>query len=412
MESRMFNVGEVRKQFPVLEQCVNGSPLVYLDNAATTQMPRCVMESLQEQYACYNANVHRGIHYLSNRSTERMEEARRIVRSFLNAASEKEIIFTSGTTEGLNMLAYSLGEHLIQPGDEILVSEMEHHANLVPWQMLCERKQAKLKIIPMDENGNLVWDAFCESMTEKTKILAFCHVSNVLGTVNPVKEMVRAAHERGIVTVVDGAQGIAREPVDVQDMECDFYCFSGHKIYAPMGVGVVYGRQEWLEKLPPYKFGGEMVNQVTLSHTTFAGLPYKFEAGTPNVAGIIALGRALQYVEELGREEIQRYEQELLDFAYAQLCGMDGIKIVGEPVRRTGVISFVVKQVHPFDTAMFLSELGVAVRSGHHCAQTVMQHFELDASVRVAPAFYNTKEEIGVLCDGLRKMQAFFGRRM
>lgn len=394
-----------------MQETVYGKRLVYLDNGATTQRPRRVIEKMDEYYYRYNSNVHRGVHYLSNRCTDANEEARAIVRRFIHAASDKEIIFTRGTTEGMNLVAYSFGEAFIGQGDEILVTEMEHHADIVPWQMLCERKGAVLKVVPFRDNGELDMEAFDRLLTERVKMVGVAYVSNVLGTVNPVAEIVAKAHAVGAKVVVDGAQAIQHIPVDVQALDCDFFVFSGHKIYGPTGVGVLYGKEHLLEKMPPWQGGGEMIKEVRFEKTTYNELPFKFEAGTPDFIGIIGLGEALKYVEDLGLREIAAYEHGLLEYAMGRMREVPGMRIFGEAAMKSSVISFALGDIHHSDTGILLDKQGIAVRTGQLCAEPTMRHYGVTGMVRASLAMYNTREEIDLLCGGLHKVAKMFGMK-
>ena len=394
-----------------MQETVYGKRLVYLDNGATTQRPRRVIEKMDEYYYRYNSNVHRGVHYLSNRCTDANEEARAIVRRFIHAASDKEIIFTRGTTEGMNLVAYSFGEAFIGQGDEILVTEMEHHADIVPWQMLCERKGAVLKVVPFRDNGELDMEAFDRLLTERVKMVGVAYVSNVLGTVNPVAEIIAKAHAVGAKVVVDGAQAIQHIPVDVQALDCDFFVFSGHKIYGPTGVGVLYGKEHLLEKMPPWQGGGEMIKEVRFEKTTYNELPFKFEAGTPDFIGIIGLGEALKYVEDLGLREIAAYEHGLLEYAMGRMREVPGMRIFGEAAMKSSVISFALGDIHHSDTGILLDKQGIAVRTGQLCAEPTMRHDGVTGMVRASLAMYNTREEIDLLCEGLHKVAKMFGMK-
>ena len=394
-----------------MQETVYGKRLVYLDNGATTQRPRRVIEKMDEYYYRYNSNVHRGVHYLSNRCTDANEEARAIVRRFIHAASDKEIIFTRGTTEGMNLVAYSFGEAFIGQGDEILVTEMEHHADIVPWQMLCERKGAVLKVVPFRDNGELDMEAFDRLLTERVKMVGVAYVSNVLGTVNPVAEIIAKAHAVGAKVVVDGAQAIQHIPVDVQVLDCDFFVFSGHKIYGPTGVGVLYGKEHLLEKMPPWQGGGEMIKEVRFEKTTYNELPFKFEAGTPDFIGIIGLGEALKYVEDLGLREIAAYEHRLLEYAMERVREVPGMRIFGEAAMKSSVISFALGDIHHSDTGILLDKQGIAVRTGQLCAEPTMRHYGVTGMVRASLAMYNTREEIDLLCEGLHKVAKMFGMK-
>ena len=402
------SIEEIRSDFPILSTKAHGKPLVYLDNGATTQKPLQVIRTMEELYRTTNANVHRGVHYLSDRVSERYEAARETVRSFINARSREEIIFTAGTTASINAVAFSFGERFVGEGDEILISGMEHHANIVPWQMLCERKKAKLKIIPFSDEGVLDLEAYRRLITDRTRIVAVTHVSNVLGTVNPVKEIVAEAHRHGIPVLVDGAQGIQHGLVDVTDIDCDFYVFSGHKVYGPNGIGVLYGKADVLNELPPYQGGGDMVANVTFEKTTYNVLPFKFEAGTTNFTGAIGLAAALDYLSALGREAVAEREQILLTMATAGLSAIEGLHIYGTAPHKVSVISFLPGTIHQYDAGMILDKMGIAVRTGTHCAQPLMERYGISGTIRASIAFYNTEEEIEALVKGIRKVTEMF----
>lgn len=405
-----FNPEDIRADFPILQTKVYGKPLVYLDNAATTQKPRCVVDTICGNYYTQNANIHRGVHFLSQRATEAHEEARKTVQKFLNAKSEREIIFTRGTTEAVNLVASSFGKAFCKEGDEIVVSQMEHHSNIVPWQILQTDRGVSLKVIPFDEKGVLQVDKLNDLLTERTKLVAVAHVSNTLGTVNPVKEIVRMAHERGIPVLVDGAQSVPHMKVDVQDIDADFYVFSGHKIYGPTGMGVLYGKEEWLDKLPPYQGGGEMIKNVSFEKTTFNELPFKFEAGTPDYIGSTALAEAIRYVEAIGMDNIARHEQALLKYATEKLGQIENIRFIGEAENKSGLVSFLVGDIHPYDLGAILDKLGIAVRTGHHCAEPVMKAFGIEGTVRASFGIYNTLEEIDILVAGVERAARMFRR--
>lgn len=403
-----YEVDRIRDDFPILSRTVYGKPLVYLDNGATTQKPRAVVEAITEEYYSVNANVHRGVHFLSQRATELHEASRETVRRFINARSTSEIVFTRGTTESINLLAYSYGEACLKAGDEVLLSTMEHHSNIVPWQLLQARKGIVLKVIPMNDRGELLLDAYRELFTERTRLVCVAHVSNVLGTVNPVKEMIRTAHSHGVPVLVDGAQSIPHMPVDVQDLDADFYVFSGHKVYGPTGVGVLYGKEDWLDRLPPYQGGGEMIQHVSFERTTFNELPFKFEAGTPDYIGTTALARALDYVTALGMDRIAAYEHDLTEYATRQLKQVPGMRIFGEAPEKGSVISFLVGNIHHFDMGTLLDRLGIAVRTGHHCAQPLMQRLGIEGTVRASFGLYNTREEVDALVAGVERVSRMF----
>lgn len=411
MFSSPLSLGEgmgVRQDFPILSRTVYGKPLVYLDNGATTQKPRCVVDAIIDEYYSVNANVHRGVHFLSQQATELHEASRETVRRFINARSTNEIVFTRGTTESINLLASSFGEVFLKEGDEVIVSTMEHHSNIVPWQLLQMRKGIVLRVIPMNDRGELLLDEYERLFTPRTRIVCVAHVSNVLGTVNPVREMIATAHAHGVPVLVDGAQSIPHMPVDVQALDADFYVFSGHKIYGPTGVGVLYGKEDWLDKLPPYQGGGEMIQHVSFERTTFNELPFKFEAGTPDYIGTTGLAKALDYVSALGMDRIAAYEHELTEYATRRLKEIPGMRIFGEAPEKGSVISFLVGNIHHFDMGTLLDRLGIAVRTGHHCAQPLMQRLGIEGTVRASFALYNTKEEIDALVAGVERVSRMF----
>lgn len=407
----MFDVEKIRKDFPILEETVYGKPLVYLDNGATSQRPRQVVEKMNEYYFRYNANVHRGVHYLSNRCTDANEEARETVRQFIGAASEREVIFTRGTTESINLVAYSFGEAFIGAGDEIVVTEMEHHANIVPWQMLCKRKGSVLKVIPFHDNGELATEQLDELLTERVKLVGVAYVSNVLGTVNPVRDIIRRAHAVGAKVLVDGAQAVQHLPIDVQELDCDFFVFSGHKLYGSTGVGVLYGKEALLEQMPPWQGGGEMIKTVRFEKTTYNELPFKFEAGTPDFIGVVGLGEAIRYVDSIGLENIAAYEHDLLHYAMERMREVPGMRFFGEAGNKSSVISFALGDIHHSDTGVLLDKLGIAVRTGQLCAEPTMQHYGVTGMVRASLGMYNTRNEIDALHDGLMKVTEMFGIR-
>lgn len=404
----MFNIENIRSQFPILHQNINGKPLVYLDNAATSQKPISVLNSISEYYETMNANVHRGIHTLSQVATEKMEEARKKVQQFINAKHDYEVIFTKGTTEGINMIAYALSNsNLIKKDDEIIISYLEHHSNIVPWQMLCERTGAVLKVIPMDENGILQLDFLEKNLNGKTKIVSFNQVSNALGIINPIEKMIKMIRANsGAWIVIDGAQSVPHFKIDVQTMDCDFFVFSGHKMYAPTGTGILYGKESVLNELQPFHGGGEMIAVCSFEKTTYAGLPFKFEAGTPNISGNIGLGAAVDFMNEIGVENIQKHENDLLQYAQKELLKIENLKIYGEKASRTGVVSFNLEGVGiASDAGMILDKLGIAVRTGHHCTQPIMDFFKIAGTIRASFAVYNTMEEIDILVEGVKKAQ-------
>ena len=402
-------VSNIRDQFPILHQKVHGHPLIYFDNAATSQKPLKVIHAISEYYLQENSNIHRGAHYLSNQATEKYEKSREAVKRFINAESTEEIILTKGTTESINLVASCLSQSLFQPGDEILISGLEHHANIVPWQIAAKQTGALIKVIPILDSGELDLEAFKNLLSPKTKLLALSHVSNALGTINPVDEMIPLAKEKGALVLIDGAQSAPHMLVDVQALDCDFFCFSAHKIYGPTGIGVLYGKKAQLEKMPPYQSGGEMIKEVTFKGTTFNDLPYKFEAGTPNIAGGIGLLSAIEFMEEVGLEHIARREGELLAYATKKLNEIDGIQFFGEAKEKAAVISFLVDGIHPSDLGTILDKLGIAVRTGHHCAQPIMDRFEIPGTVRASFAVYNTEKEIDVFIEGIEKVKKMFG---
>lgn len=396
-----FDVQEIRAQFPILKELIHGKPLVYFDNAATSQKPRRVIKAESAYYATINANVHRGVHTLSTKATEAQEAARETIRRHINAKHAHEVIFTSGTTASLNLAAFSLGQLLLKPGDEVLISGMEHHANIVPWQLACERHSAVLKVIPITDSGE--WDLTQIHFSDKTRILAISHVSNTLGTINPVKTLIAEARKRGIITVVDGAQAIPHLNVDMQDLGCDLYAFSGHKAYGPTGTGVLYGREELLERMPPWQGGGEMIDVVTFEKTTYAKLPFKFEAGTPHIAGIIGLGEAIRWMEDYDKAAMAAHEHKLLEHATTELLTIDGLRIIGAAKEKVGVISFVIDGVHHYDLGTLLDQQGIAVRTGHHCTQPLMERFGVSGTTRASFACFNTLEEVEVMVAATRK---------
>ena len=404
----MFDLEKIRKDFPILERQVHGRPLVYLDNAATTQKPRCVVEAMVSEYYESNANVHRGVHFLSQQATEMHEGARERVRSFINAHSIEEVVFTRGTTEGLNLVAFSYGEAFLKPGDEVILTVMEHHSNIVPWQMLRERKGINIKVVPMDDKGNLLLDEYEQLFTPKTRLVCVAHVSNVLGAVNPVKRMAEIAHAHGAHILVDGAQSVPHFKVDVQDLDCDFLVFSGHKVYGPTGIGMLYGRKALLEQMPPYQGGGEMIARVSFEKTTYERLPYKFEAGTPDYVGSHALAVALDYVEGLGFESIVAHEQMLTRYAMERMSEIKGMKFYGETAEKDAVIAFNIGDIHPLDLGTLLDHLGIAIRTGHHCAQPLMARCGVEGMARASFALYNTKEEIDALVAGIERVSKMF----
>jgi len=408
-DTRSYNVERIRADFPILHQNVHGHPLVYLDNAATTQKPRQVIDAISHYYERDNANIHRGVHALSQRATDAYEHARRTAQEFLGAGDCREIIFVRSSTEAINLVAQTYGRKNLKPGDEVLISAMEHHSNIVPWQMICEEKQAKLRVAPINEAGELVLEDFERLLTSKTKLVAIAHLSNALGTINPVRQIVEMAHAKGIPVMVDGAQAAPRLPVNVRELDCDFYAFSGHKIYGPTGIGVLYGKLALLDAMPPYQGGGDMISSVAFERTVYNKVPHKFEAGTPDISGPIGLKAALDYVTRLGIENIERHENELLEYATKRVSALSGIRLIGTAKEKAGVLSFVMEGVHPHDIGTILDQEGIAIRTGHHCAQPVMERYGIPATARASLGLYNTKEEIDALVRGIKKVQEVFG---
>lgn len=400
-----LDINKIRDRFPVLDQQVNGKQLIYFDNAATTQKPDTVINAISEYYASYNANIHRGLHSLAEKATAAYENTRKTIKEFINAAEVEEVIFTSGTTEGINLAANAFGRKFLNEGDEVIISELEHHSNIVPWQLICQERKARLKVVPIDERGDLDLSAFRKLLSENTKLVAINHVSNSLGTINPVKEIIDIAHEYGAVVLLDGAQATAHLDIDVQELDCDFYAFSAHKLYGPTGVGILYGKRSVLESMDPYQGGGEMIKEVSFEKTTYADIPYKFEAGTPNIADVVALSEAIKFVKRLGKkEDILLYEQSLLDYATEKLKEISGVRIIGEAKNKIGVISFVVEGLHHFDIGMMLDAKGIAVRTGHHCTQPLMDSCGVDGTVRVSFSIYNTLEEVTIFVESLKQI--------
>ena len=398
----MLNIQKIRADFPILTQLVNGKPLVYFDNGATSQKPQVVLDAISNYYSTINSNIHRGVHALSQLATDAYELSRNKVQKHINAQNAFEVIFTSGTTHGINIVAHGFAS-ILQKNDEVLVSALEHHSNIVPWQMLCEQTGAVLKVIPMNDKGELIQSEYDKLLSNKTKIVAVNHISNALGTINPVKQMIEKAHKFGACILIDGAQAVPHLKPDVQYLDCDFYVFSGHKICGPTGIGVLYGKEEWLTKLPPYQGGGEMIATVSFEKTTYAGLPHKFEAGTPNIEAGVVLGTAIDYMNEIGFEQIAQYENELLEYGTKKLLEIEGLHIVGTAEQKTSVISFNIDGIHPYDIGTIIDKKGIAVRTGHHCAQPIMDFFKIPGTVRASFAFYNTKEEIDVMIDAIKK---------
>ncbi len=397
-------IADIRSEFPILNEKIYNKPLIYFDNGATTQKPQCVLDKINYGYEHLNANIHRGVHFLSQRATEAHENARKAVGDFLGADKREEIIFTRGTTEAINLVAFSYGEAFCNEGDEVVVSVMEHHSNIVPWQMLCERKKMTLRVIPMNDKGELDLNAYKSLLNERTRIVSVTHVSNVLGTINPVKEIIEIAHLRNIPVLIDGAQAVPHIPVNVKELDADFYVFSGHKIYAPTGIGALYGKEKWLNAIPPYQGGGEMIATVSFEKTTYNELPYKFEAGTPDYIGSTALAEALRFVQETGLHNIAAYEHELTEYATQRLSEIKDIRIIGQAENKSSVVSFLVGNIHPYDIGMLLDKLGIAVRTGHHCAQPLIDSLQIPGTVRASFAFYNTKEEIDTFIEALKRV--------
>lgn len=401
-------MSKIREDFPILGRTVYNRPLVYLDNGATTQKPRCVVDAITDEYYSVNANVHRGVHFLSQKATELHEASRETVRKFINARSTNEIVFTRGTTESINLLAYSFGEAMMKEGDEVIISTMEHHSNIVPWQLLAQRKGVRLRVIPITDEGELVMEEYERLFNEKTRLVSVMHVSNVLGTVNPVRRIIDTAHSHGVPVLIDGAQSTPHFAVDMQELDCDFFAFSGHKIYGPTGVGVLYGKEEWLDRLPPYQGGGEMIKNVSFEKTTFNELPYKFEAGTPDYVATHALAKALDYVSEIGMDNIWHHEQELTRYAMKRMAEIPGMRFIGTAPEKDAVISFLVGDIHHLDMGTLLDRLGIAVRTGHHCAEPLMRRMGIEGTVRASFGLYNTKEEVDILVAGIDRVSKMF----
>jgi len=409
MTKTNYNIQKIRSDFPILSRKVYDKPLVYFDNAATTQKPRCVIDRVKEIYTLKNSNIHRGVHYLSSQLTEEHENARGTTREFIHAEHSHEIIFTGGTTDSINLVAYSFGEKYVHEGDEIIISEMEHHANIVPWQMLCEKKNAKLQIIPMNEQGELQLEEYKKLISEKTRLVAVTQTSNTLGTINDVKRIIDIAHQQDVPVLVDGAQSIQHTKVDVQEMDCDFFVFSGHKIYGPTGIGVLYGKEKWLSEMPPYRTGGEMIRNVSFDKTTFNELPFKFEAGTPNYTGVVGLEEALKYISQIGLDQINAHEKNLLQYANKKFNDIEGFTTYGTSSNKISVISFLLKDIHHYDIGMVLDKMGIAIRTGHHCTEPTIRHFNIEGTARASLALYNTTEEVHKLYEALLKVQKMFG---
>ncbi len=404
-----FDINKIRDDFPILKQRINGNPLVYLDNGATSQKPQSVIDAIVNYYTTTNSNVHRGVHTMSQQATDGYEDARSKIRQFINADDDKEIIYTRNTTEGINLVAHSYGRQNVGPGDDIIVSNMEHHSNIVPWQMLCEEKGANLLVVPIDDTGELVMDEYEKMLSSRSKLVSITHVSNALGTILPAKQIVEMAHAHGAPVLLDGAQAVPHMPVDMNELDCDFYVFSGHKLFGPTGIGVLYGKEEYLEAMPPFLGGGEMIKSVTFEKTIYNDLPYKFEGGTPDIAGAIGLGAAIDYVNNLGFDQITAHEDELLRYGTEALSAIESLRIIGTAEHKAGILSFVIDKAHPHDIGTILDEQGIAVRTGHHCAQPVMARFQIPATARASLAFYNTKEDIDALVKGIDRVLEVFG---
>ncbi|MDR2083723.1 MAG: cysteine desulfurase [Bacteroidales bacterium] len=403
-----MNIKNIRSKFPILERAIYGKPLIYLDNAATTQKPQSVIDELVNYYKNENSNIHRGVHFLSQHATEKYEGTRYKIKEFINAKLSEEIIFTRGTTEAINLVSSSFGEKFLNEGDEVIISALEHHSNIVPWQLICEKKKAHLRVIPINEKGEIIIEKLIELINKKTKIIAVAHVSNALGTINPIKKIIEIAHENNIPVLIDGAQAISHFNVDVQELDCDFYCFSGHKMYAPMGIGVLYGKKELLDSMPPYQGGGEMIKTVSFEKTTYNDLPFKFEAGTPNVGDALALSSAIDFINNIGYDNIIKYETELLDYCLLEMKKLGFVRIIGTSEHKAGVISFLINGVHPYDTGIILDKMGIAIRTGHHCAEPVMDFFKIPGTARASFAIYNTKREIDAFIQGLVSVNKMF----
>ncbi|MCI4670731.1 MAG: cysteine desulfurase [Bacteroidia bacterium] len=406
-----MDINKIRQEFPTLGEKVHGKDIVYFDNAATSQKPQSVIDRINHYYEHENSNVHRGVHFLSQTATNAYEHTRKLIQSMINAKHEHEVIYTKGTTEGINLVAHSFGEKFIHEGDEIIISYMEHHSNIVPWQLLAERKKAILKVIPVNDKGELLMEEYHKLLSPKTKLVSIVHTSNSLGTINPVKEIIEAARKQGAAILIDGAQVVPHQSIDVQELEPDFLVFSGHKMFAPTGVGVLYGKEELLNQMPPYMGGGDMIDTVSFEKTTFNDLPHKFEAGTPNIAGVIGLGAGVEFINRIGYDYISNREKELLDYGTERFNEIKGMRIIGTAEKKASVISFLLDDIHPYDAGTILDQLGIAVRTGHHCTQPLMKRFEIPGTIRASFAFYNTKEEIDKLVDGLQRVKSMFGKK-
>lgn len=409
IERSTFDIHQYRQDFPALNQKIYGHPLVYLDNAATTQKPKEVLDVLCNYYAMDNSNVHRGVHYLSQKSTDQFEEARKTVQHFLNAEYDHEIIFTRGTSESINLVASSFGKTFLNEGDSVVISALEHHSNIVPWQLICEQQKADLRVIPINDHGEIILEEYEKLLDDKVKIVSIGYVSNALGTVNPVRDVIRLAHERDLPVLLDSAQAVQHMKIDVRDLDVDFLAFSSHKVFGPTGMGILYGKEKWLDKMPPYQGGGEMIETVTFEKTTYNKLPFKFEAGTPHIAGVIGLAAALKYIQRIGLEDIQDYEKDLMSYAMTQLESIEGLTIVGQARDRAGAISFLLNGIHPYDTGEILDKLGIAVRTGHHCAEPIMSFFGIPGTVRASFSFYNNRDDVDRLKDGILKARKMLG---
>lgn len=406
----MQNIESIRAEFPTLNELVHGKQVVYFDNAATSQKPQSVIDRINHYYEHENSNVHRGVHFLSQTATNAYEHSRKLIQQMIHAEHEHEVIYTKGTTEGINLIAYSFGERYIKEGDEIIISHMEHHSNIVPWQLLAERKGAKLKVVPVNDRGELIMEEYEKFLSPKTKMVAIVHTSNSLGTINPVREIIQLAHAQGAAVLIDGAQVVPHQSIDVQELDLDFLVFSGHKMFAPTGVGILYGKEKWLNEMPPFMGGGDMIDTVSFEKTTFNSLPHKFEAGTPNIAGVIGLGAGVEFINRVGYDFIAQREKALLDYGTAKFEELDGVRIIGTSKEKASVISFLLDEIHPYDAGTILDQLGIAVRTGHHCTQPLMKRLGVPGTIRASFAFYNTEEEIDRLIEGLKRVQKMFGK--
>jgi len=410
MQETKIDIHKLREEFPTLFEKVHGKEVVYFDNAATSQKPKSVIDRVSSYYAHENSNVHRGVHFLSQTATNAYEATRRLVQEMINAKHEHEVIYTKGTTEGINLVAHSFGERYIEEGDEIILSYMEHHSNIVPWQLMAEKRKAVIKVIPVNDHGELIMEEYEKLLSPKTKMVAVVHTSNSLGTINPVEEIIRLAHDHGAAVLIDGAQVVPHQTLDVQALDLDFFVFSGHKMFAPTGVGILYGKEKWLNEMPPFMGGGDMIDRVSFEKTTFNGLPHKFEAGTPNIAGVIGLGAGVEYINRIGYDFIEKQEKELLDYATERFEELSGVRIIGTAKEKASVISFLLDDIHPYDAGTILDQLGIAVRTGHHCTQPLMHRYGIPGTIRASFAFYNTKEEIDRLIEGILRVKKMFGK--